>query len=164
LGVSAKHTMAGRDGGGGERMAEQENKVLVERLVNGLNSRDAHVFDDVYTRDYVGHDPDRSDTRRFDDLQHTLTGLLARTFPDGHYTTETLIAEGDRVAWQWSFVGTHKGPLLGMPSTGRKIAIRGATLFRVVEGRIAEDWVYRDTAGILRQMGVLPPVSSGRRR
>ncbi|HEV8361780.1 MAG TPA: ester cyclase [Candidatus Thermoplasmatota archaeon] len=139
------------------------NKILIERLVNGLNGRASSIFEEVYAQDYVGHDPDRADTRRFEDLPSLMTGLLGRTFPDGHYTTESLTGDADKVVWQWEFRGTHRGPLLGMPATGRRITIRGVNVFRVADGKVVEDWIYRDTAGILRQIGVLPPLAARRR-
>jgi predicted ester cyclase len=42
-------------------------------------------------------------------------------FPDLHFTIEELVAEGDIVAGRLTASGTHEGPLMGMPATGRSV-------------------------------------------
>lgn len=49
-----------------------------------------------------------------------LAGMLIATFPDLHYTIENEIAEGDKVAHRLTGHGTMKGPLMGIPATGRE--------------------------------------------
>jgi predicted ester cyclase len=56
--------------------------------------------------------------------------------------------------------GTHTGGGLGLPATGRAVRIAGITMSRVVDGRIAEHWIYRDGIAMLRQLGLMPSPSS----
>jgi steroid delta-isomerase-like uncharacterized protein len=51
-------------------------------------------------------------------------------------------------------VGTHSGPFLGHPPTGRTFRATGLDVFRLQEGRIAELWGSFDTDGMLRQLGL----------
>jgi hypothetical protein len=60
--------------------------------------------------------------------------------PDLHATVEDMFAEGDRVAVRWTAEGTHRGELLGIPPTGRPARISGITIYRLAEGRIAEQF------------------------
>lgn len=78
-------------------------------------------------------------------------------FPDrrgaGHYIR---ISDGDyAVTGGWpSVLGTHNGPWLGMPATGKRISMRVMDFYRLQDGRIAENWVPIDVIDIARQMGV----------
>ncbi len=38
--------------------------------------------------------------------------------------------------------------------------ITGLTMSRVIDGRIAEHWIYRDDIAMLRQLGLMPSPSS----
>lgn len=78
-------------------------------------------------------------------------------FPDrggtGHYIR---ISDGDyAVTGGWpSVAGTHLGPWLGMPATGKRINMRVMDFYRLQDSRIAENWVPIDIIDIARQMGV----------
>lgn len=78
-------------------------------------------------------------------------------FPDrrgaSHYVR---IADGDYVVtggWP-SVTATHTGEWLGLPGTGRRIAMRVMDFYRVDGETIAENWVPIDVLDILMQMGL----------
>ncbi|HEX3759216.1 MAG TPA: ester cyclase [Kofleriaceae bacterium] len=81
---------------------------------------------------------------------------LLAAFPDAHNEIHDIVAEGDRVVVRWTMTGTHTGGGLGIPATGRAVRITGITMSRVVGGRIAEHWIYRDDIATLRQLGLMP--------
>lgn len=140
-------------------MSAEENKARVRRFVEeGLNKRNPALIDEFYAPDYVGHDPDRPQPRSIEDLRQVLAVFLATVFPDARYTIEDLVAEGDRVWWHWTFSGTHQGEFLGIAPTGKQVSFGGVNLFRFGNGNVVEDWVYRDTLGMLRQLGLMPPL------
>ena len=82
--------------------------------------------------------------------------MLLTAFPDLHLTIEDLIAEGDKVVWRLNSKGTHKGPFMGIPATGKTASITGIVIFRLENSRIMEGWVNIDTLGLLQQLGVIP--------
>jgi len=52
-----------------------------------------------------------------------------------------MVAEGDKVAVLWTFHGTHTGSgYEGLPPTGTPVELRGITIWRIVDGRIREEW------------------------
>jgi steroid delta-isomerase-like uncharacterized protein len=142
-----------------ETMTSEENKAIVYRFVNeGLNRRNPDLIDEVFSADYVGHDPDQPRSRRIEDLRQGVISVLGQAFPDFYFTIESLIAEDDMVTWHWTLCATHEGELMGIPATGKVVAFGGVTIFRMANCRIMEDWVFRDTLGLLRQLDVtLPP-------
>jgi predicted ester cyclase len=56
--------------------------------------------------------------------------------------------------------GTHQGPWLGIPASGKKMQIRMFTIHRVVQGKIVEDWVLVESLGIFQQLGVVPDTAN----
>ena len=73
---------------------------------------------------------------------------------------EALIAEGDLVTERFTARGTHRGEVLGVPPTGRRVVLAGINIFRVQGGRLVERWGRTDDLGLLRQLGVVPPMAS----
>jgi steroid delta-isomerase-like uncharacterized protein len=132
-------------------MTRTENKSIIRRFIEeGLNKRNPALIEEVYSDGYVGHDPERESPRTIIDLQQAMVGMLSKVFPDGQYSIERLVAEDDVVTWHWTFRGTHQGEIKGMPATGRKISFGGINIFRLENGKVVEDWVYRDTTALTR--------------
>jgi len=77
-------------------------------------------------------------------------------FSQPHTTIDDAIVEGDKVAWRWTFRGTHTGPLMGIPATGKAIAFTGITIDRVAGGKIVERWNQADFMGLMQQLGAIP--------
>lgn len=50
------------------------------------------------------------------------------------------IPEGDRVTTRKTIHGTHRGELLGVAATNRRVAIDVIDIVRVVSGRYVEHW------------------------
>ena len=78
-------------------------------------------------------------------------------FPDWHNRIDELIDAGDVVVARLTFTGTHRGELLGVAATGRRVAYVGAAIFRLADGRISEAWVVGDTQELWRALGSTPP-------
>jgi steroid delta-isomerase-like uncharacterized protein len=59
---------------------------------------------------------------------------------------------------EFELMGTHRGPLRGVPPTGRDFICRMVALFLFDDGsdRIVCERVYFDSATILRQLGLVP--------
>jgi steroid delta-isomerase-like uncharacterized protein len=88
-------------------------------------------------------------------LQDVLRGLRS-AFPDMHWTVEEQLTEGDRVLTRFVWTGTHNGPFLGVPATGRSMSVWGIVIDRLVEGRIKHTRILMDTLGLMMQLGAIP--------
>ena len=80
--------------------------------------------------------------------------LVRGAFPDFEQTIDRIVVDGVGGS---AFVrlrcrGTHRGPLFGLPATGRRITYEGAARFEIREGRIADIWILGDLHGLLRQL------------
>jgi steroid delta-isomerase-like uncharacterized protein len=88
---------------------------------------------------------------------HNQAVLLARQgFPDVRFSFEDVFAKGDRVVARWIMRGTHTGNLLGIPPTGKRVAVQGVKIIRVEDGKAAEAWQNVEMFELLQQLGLVP--------
>ena len=45
---------------------------------------------------------------------------------------------------------------MGMPATGKKVNVVGAGVFRVVDGKLTDNWVNFDAMTMMQQLGLAP--------
>ncbi len=76
--------------------------------------------------------------------------------PDATIQIGDFLIDMDRLALRFVVTGTHTGPLLGVPPTGRAIRLEGQTIAIVRDGKIIERRTTADLLGVLVQMGAVP--------
>ena len=127
-------------------MSTEANKVLVRRYREAHNTNNLALLDEVVAADIKSHNG----------MPGLLSGLeggkmvhrkFLAAFPNGHVTTEGLIAEGDQVVERFSFRGTNTGSLMHAPATGKKVIFSGVSVFRIANGKIVEHWGAHDAFG-----------------
>jgi predicted ester cyclase len=69
-----------------------------------------------------------------------------------------MITEEDKVVTRVYAYGTQTGELFGIPPTGKRMTSTGMAIHRIADGKIVEYWGEVDTLGVLRQLGVIPPL------
>src|SRR5215218_6997590 len=124
-------------------MSAQENKAISNRVAQAISEGDLEALDELMAPELA------------DEFKRDLTELR-RAFPDYAGTNVEQIAEGDKVANRFVFLGTHLGEFEGVTPTGKRIEFIGQSIDRVVEGRIVESWVEVDMLGVMRQLGAVP--------
>lgn len=139
-------------------MSAEENKSLSRRFWEEVaDQRNLELANELFVPGYVHHDlglPPQMQQSRDAYMQHL--PMFYAAFPDFHITVEDMIAEGDRVATRWSFSDAHRGDLMGIPGTGKKVAASGTTIQRIADGKIVEGWTIFDVLGMMQQLGVAP--------
>ena len=89
-----------------------------------------------------------------------VTGLLGSfigAFHNLHAVEQDAIAEGDLVMLRLVITATQRGDLLGVPATGRQIRWNAVDIYRIIDGRISEEWAADDGADITYQIGAFDP-------
>ena len=130
----------------GERNTAIARRVYEEGLSQG-------IFEVPYTADFVGHG--RAST--FTHAQGMAEAKGWReAFPDLKVTVDQTVAQRDLVCVRWTARGTNTGTGNGIPATGKRVQISGMTMFRFVDGKIAEEWTSGDSLGLMKQLGLLP--------
>ena len=137
----------------------EANKAIVRRVFEEVfNQRNLDLVDEIFAADYVLHAPPNPDIRGKEGFKQFVTTTFT-AFPDGQYTVEDMVAEGDKVMIRWTALGTHQGDWAGIPPTGKHVTAMGLNIYRIANGLIEEDWLNSDFLGMMQQMGVVPPDS-----
>ena len=137
-------------------MSTEQNKGLVRRWIEeAINKQNLALVDELFTSDYVNHyfPPGLPQGQEGEKI---FSAGFFTAFPDGQMTIENLLAEGDQVAVRWIYSGTHTGNFMNLPPTGKPFSAQGVNIFRIVDGRIAENWASFDMMGLLQQLGAIP--------
>ena len=120
-------------------MTADENKAVVRRYYEELwNAGDLTVIDECLGPEVLAH-LDGDDHVSRDGWRDVIT-LWRRAFPDIHHVVDRLVAEGDIVAANIRFTGTHRGILqLGSwgpwAPTGKAVDVKEANFFRLAGGQ-----------------------------
>ena len=89
--------------------------------------------------------------------------LFYKGFPDAHFAIEDIVAERDRVWVRETETGTHKGQYLGISPTGKKITITTVSIYRIVDGKIAEAWHVYDNLDFYKQLSIIEYTEKGKK-
>ncbi len=135
----------------------EESKALIQRFVEeAFNKGNVDVANEVYASTFIAHDPTIPEGQGSPEQVKQFVNTYLSAFPDGHTTVEDLISDGEKVAYRWTFRGTHQGELMGIPPTGKQVTVTGITINRVSRGKLEEQWNNFDQLGMLQQLGVAP--------
>ena len=113
------------------------------------------MIDELFSPTFVGHTPLPGVPPTREGVRALFAGLHA-AFPDLIVTIHEQVAEGDKVVTHKTLAGSHEGPFLGVPATGRRIAFDVIDLITVADGKLAAHRALVDQLGLLRQLGVIP--------
>jgi len=136
-------------------MSLQENKALVRRFVEEVqNQHNLAALDVLCSPDFVDHSgitnpPNREGSKQF------FTVLFA-AFPNMRFTIRQQLAEGDKVMTHKTFQGTHQGPFMGIPATGKQVAFDVIDIFTVANGNLTDHWAVADQFSLMQQLGAVP--------
>ncbi len=135
-------------------MSAEENGMLVRRFVEeAFNQGMLNMLPMFFASDVLGHYPQTDETSKGIEGLKQQFGRFLAAFPDFHITVDDLVAQTDKVAWRWTFTGTHKGMYREFPSTNRSVVVSGASFEHMVDDKIVERWASIPECQILRQIG-----------
>jgi len=92
-----------------------------------------------------------------EELRASLNGYFG-AFSNFKMELTSFFASGNRSWEEWVVSGTHTGSFQGLPPTGKTISLRGILVREVKEGKTYRVTEYYDSATIMRQLGLLPPI------
>ena len=143
---------------------EQRNLRAVTDVLQYWNRQDARGVVAFYDENIVWRNVAMEETYQGTaEVKAFLDGLFT-AFPDLSFEVTYKIARGVNVSEQWCIRGTHLGTYFGVPATGRPIVILGISMVEMRDGKFLRDEFYFDAGSIMRQMGLLPPLSVGKTR
>ena len=155
-----KSGLAARTALNGKHDAPSTPEIVARRLIDeGFSKGHLDVCDELIAceimehQDYgPGHAPGAAGVK-------AVVTSLRRAFSDFKLEIEDLVVAGDTVWTRNVATGTHDGPYMGHPATGRRFRIYVFDVMRISEGRVVEHWGVPDRLGVLLQLGAIsrPP-------
>jgi predicted ester cyclase len=124
-------------------MSAEENKALSNRVAQAISAGDLDALDELIAPELA------------EEFKRDVTEIR-RAFPDYGGTNVEQIAEGEKVANRFVFLGTHLGEFEGVAPTGKRVEFVGHSIDRVVDEKIVESWVEVDMLGVMQQLGAVP--------
>jgi len=132
------------------------NKELVRRMDKEVwNKGNLEILDELYSPNFVWHFlPTGSATVGLESLREEVRNHR-KAFPDWTEEIKHIIAEGDLVVIHFVSKGTNEGSFMGNPPTGKLVQINEMSIFRIEDGKIAEQWLIPDLLSLNQQLGFL---------
>ena len=122
-------------------MSAEDNKRLVARMYEeGWGKGALEVFDQSWASPHVLHwnEQKPTDQQRTADELKAIARSYRSAFPDLTVKLNQMVAEGEKVAVQVTFEGTHCGQYEGFGPTKRKSRFTDMQIFTFAGGKIAE--------------------------
>jgi len=136
-------------------MSEEQNKRVFRRLIEeGFSQGDLGVLNEVFAPNFVEHQ-DGFVPPNVEGVKGAIVSLRTAA-PDLKLTIEEIIASGEKTWARITGRGTHRGPFMGRPATGRPFAITVIDICRFENGKIVEHWGVADRLSMMAQLGLLP--------
>ena len=134
-------------------MSTEENIAIVHRYLDEVvNTGNLDAARNLFTADHVAHYAGFPALHGHEDWKQ-LTSVSYNGFPDTHTTFEDEMAVGDKVIVRYTVRATHKGDFMNIPATNKPVKYSGIAIFRIANGKIAEQWQEADTIGLMQQIG-----------
>jgi|SRR5579884_1036589 steroid delta-isomerase-like uncharacterized protein len=138
-------------------MSIEQNKSIARQFFeDAYNTGNVDLLEQLLAPTYVDEKAPPGTPSGPQGIAEVIT-MFRRAFPDLRFTIEDQIAEGDRVATRYTFRGTQRGELMGIPPTGKQVSIGGISIYRIADGKMQQAWIEYDMLGLLQQLGVVPP-------
>jgi steroid delta-isomerase-like uncharacterized protein len=129
-------------------MSLEKNKELARRYQEEVWGKgNLALLDELLAPDFVDHSLPETMDPSFAGARQAVQGALD-AFPDGVWTVEDVIAEGDKVVIRWRMQATHEHAFRGLAPGGKPVTVTGITILRIADGKIAERWVNWDSLAL----------------
>jgi len=150
-----------------EHQRLERNKLLIRLSHEKVwserdNATATRVAREIYVPGFVDHTPEGDSTG----LNDFIKGIEENrgNFPDWTERVDAIVAEGDLVAARFTSSGTQARDLRAIPRSqptipnkGRVLHMPAIEIFRVSQGRLAEQWDITDGWNANAQLGLYDP-------
>lgn len=138
-----------RSNSGGENAAH--NRELILEYHEVWNTGELEKLNEILAPDFVCH--------YLTDIKwkgiaaaKTEIGNWKKLFPDWQEEIVDIVQENDKVVTRYKATATHTRTYEGIDATGAKIAIYEVSIYRIQDGKIAEQWCFPDDPSIKTQI------------
>jgi len=127
-----------------------DNKEVVRRFnIEVIQNGNEAEFHALMAPDFVNHSAPPEMPNGPESMWNTFQNVLRPALSDLKVTIHDQIGEGNKVTTRKTISGVHSGALMGVPATGRDVAISVIDIVRVEDGRYAEHWGLNTLSNVL---------------
>jgi predicted ester cyclase len=138
----------------------EANKTLVREVIEGFARGNFDAIDKNVAANVVDHGALPGQPAGLAGFKGTLQAYHAAFQPKVAILNQ--VADGDLVATRWSYDGKHVAEFMGQKPTNRHTKGEVHSFDRIAGGKIVEEWVQFDTAGMMVATGLLPELTASR--
>jgi steroid delta-isomerase-like uncharacterized protein len=132
------------------------NLPNLHRFTEFINSGDANIGRETISESAIFHVPFGDEPLKGLDGYLQILGMMRGAFPDIQWTLQETVCEGDKIVARFATRGTHQGPFLGVPASGKVICMTAINIYRFADGKIVEERGQPDIFGLMIQIGAIP--------
>ena len=138
-----------------------DHAATLRRFYDLINAGDVDGFGDLLADDFVEHEETPGLAPTKDGVKEFFRIYIA-AFPNLRFDAEDVLASGDKIVARVRVTGTHEGEFMGLPATGKNIAVQAIDIVRFGEDGLArEHWGVFDEMAMMRQLGVVQDGAPG---
>ena len=141
-------------------MAEGGAAQVAGELVAAFNAADWPRFRATLADDLVYEEAGTGRRVQGGDAYLQLSRGWKEAFPDAAGEVRTVIVDGETVAQELEWTGTHTGPMAGpagpIPASGKRVRVAGTLWYTFREGKVRSLRHHLDVLTLLQQIGALP--------
>jgi steroid delta-isomerase-like uncharacterized protein len=136
------------------------NLPHLHRFNEFINSGDAKIGKEVVSESAEFHVPFGGEPLKGLDGYLQILGMMRGAFPDINWTLKETVCEGDKIVARFETRGTHQGPFMGVPPSGKSICMTAINIYRFADGKIVEERGQPDIFNLMVQIGAVPGPSA----
>jgi len=138
-------------------MSTEENKAMVRRYHEELfNKGNMAVADELFDPNYLNSACEQLGLPRGPEGFKQYVTMMRTAFPDFNVTVEDQVAEGDKEVHRVKARGTHKGDMMDIAPTNKRVEVNAIVIDHISGGKVMETWAEVDMFGMMQQLGVIP--------
>jgi len=140
----------------------QETQRVIEAMVDGLNDHKINGIAEFFHAAFRWMGNAGCGTKNgLKEFQDNWQRPFQAAFSDKVAIDEARIFQGEWAASFGAQHATHSGEFMGIAPTGKRVEIRYMDFWKVVDGKIVDNWVMVDFPHVMRQLGVDPFAGRG---
>ncbi len=129
----------------------EKSKEVVLEYHKVWSGNEIDTLNDILTSDFVNHYLSTEKWIGIEDSKKLISDWRT-IFPDWKEEIVDIIQEKDKVVTRYKATATHTRTYEGIDSTGAKIEIYEVSIYRISNGKIAEQWCFPDDQSIKTQI------------
>jgi steroid delta-isomerase-like uncharacterized protein len=135
-------------------MSNEINTAIARNFLGTIDGNDWDELRSIVTDDFVMEMPGQPEIDKEGFVQFCQGWYAA--FPNLVHDIQETVCEGDRVAVRIIVRATHLGEFMGLPATGRTVAMNSLGIGYLRNGKVAKLWALPDVMGMMQQLGAIP--------